>query len=353
MAELEIKPALGMRLRVLGLIGVAVVLSATLMYLLVGGGQDLFALHSTLVTYIPDADGLIPDNDVRLRGFQIGEVQSVDISGLLDPNRAVRVRMEILTRYLKSIPRDSQTSIGSDTMVGDRFIEIAQGKSSVPIEADGVLQSEPVAQATNNADFIKALQEDLSQIDQILADMLSPKTDLGEFIVGEQEYDTLLAHIGGFNRDLHAIIAPQSSLGQAFYSSEIYDGIHNLVLRLDKDLTSIRNGEGTAGHLFASDDQYKEMLSGATSLRTSLADTNAGKGKLGAILQEDAAWRRIEKALSDMDAAISSMNAGEGKAGRLLANAQVYESLNGSLRQLDALLRDIREHPKNYTRFKR
>ncbi len=56
--------------------------------------------------------------------------------------------------------------------------------------------------------------------------------------------------------------------------------------------------------------------------------------------------------LSVMDAKIASLNAGEGQAGRLLSNAQLYETLNGSLRSMEEFLRDLRENPRKYLRFK-
>src|ERR1700688_4731380 len=109
MAELEIKPTPKMRLRVFALITLATGLSLVLMYLLVGGGGDFFARRTTLTTYMPDAAGITRDSEVRLSGIRIGKVQSVEISGMLDPRRAVRAEMRVLTRYLRDIPEDSQT----------------------------------------------------------------------------------------------------------------------------------------------------------------------------------------------------------------------------------------------------
>src|SRR5579863_8113311 len=174
MAELEIKPTPKMRLRVFALIGAGAAISLVLMYLLVGGGQDFFARRTTLTTYMPDAQGVTRDSEVRLSGVRIGKVQKVELSGLLDPRRAVRTEMRVLTRYLKGIPEDSQTDVSEDNLVGDKFIDIAEGKSPLPIKEDGVLESEPVKQAADRADLIRILQNNLAQVDQILADMSSP-----------------------------------------------------------------------------------------------------------------------------------------------------------------------------------
>jgi phospholipid/cholesterol/gamma-HCH transport system substrate-binding protein len=352
MAELEIKPTARMRLRVFAVIGSGAAISLVLVYLLVGGGQDFFAQRTTLTTYMPDAAGITRDSEVRLSGIRIGGVQKVELSGLLDPRRAVRAEMRVLTRYLKSIPEDSQTDVSADTLVAYQFIDIAEGKSPIPIKEDGILQSEPLKEAADRADRIMILQNDLAQVDQILADMSSPNTQIGQFVGGEQLYDTLLLRIRGFDSALHTFLTPQSDLGQAFYSAKMYDEIHDLAVQVDKQLGSIQNGEGTAGHLFASDEQYNETLRELTGLRSALADANAGKGQWRGLLQDDASYRQMTRLLSATDAMISSLNAGEGTAGRLLSNAQLYESLNGSLRSMEELLRDLRQNPRKYLRFK-
>jgi hypothetical protein len=352
MVELEIKPTRRMRTRVFTVVAAGAAISFVLMYLLVGGGTDFFARRTTLTTYMPDAAGITKDAEVRLSGIRIGVVRSAELSGRLDPRRAVRTEMRVLTRYLKGIPEDSQTDVSSDTLVGYPFIDIAEGKSPIPIKEDGVLQSEPVQQAEDRADLIRTLQTNLAGIDRVLADMSSPNTQVGKLFLREEMYDRLLSGIRSFDNELHTFLTPQSNLGRAFYSAQMYNDIHNAVVDFDNTLASIQNGEGTAGHLFASDQQYNEILRDLSSLRSSIADANAGKGQFGALFQDDARYRQITHLLADTDATIASLNAGEGRAGRLLANAQLYESLNGSLRRMEEFLRDVRVSPQKYLRVK-
>jgi phospholipid/cholesterol/gamma-HCH transport system substrate-binding protein len=352
MAELEIKPTYTMRLRVAAVLLAGAGIAMVLVYLLVGGGTDLFARRTTLTAYMPDAAGITTDSEVRLSGIRIGKVQKVELSGILDPRRAVRTEMRVLTRYLKGIPQDSQTDVSADTLVGYQFIDVAEGKSPLPIGENGVLQSEPVKEAGDRADLIRTLQGNLAQVDQLLATMTSPDTEIGKFITGEEMYDTVLAAMQGFDRDLHTFLTPQSDLGKAFYTDEMYNRTRDLFANADKLLASIQNGEGSAGHLFASDQQYNDFLKELTAFRTTMADLKAGKGAMGGMLQDDESYRKAVRMAADADALLARFNAGEGTAGRLLSNAQLYESLNGSLRSMEQLLRDLRENPRKYLRVK-
>jgi phospholipid/cholesterol/gamma-HCH transport system substrate-binding protein len=352
MAELEIKPARSSLIRVFGVIASAVSISLILVYLLAGGGEEFFAPRSTLIAYMPDASGLSTDSEVRLSGIRIGKVNRVALSGSLDPVRVVQVELRVLQRYLRNIPSDSKTDISSDTLVGYKFLDIAEGKSPVPIQDDGILQSEPIKDAADRADLILTLQRNLREVDEDLAQMLSPDTKIGAFVVGDQVYDGLLSRIGGFDQALRTFIEPQSDIGKAFFSPEMYNRARDLAARVDKMLTSIQNGEGTTGHLFASTEQYDTLVRELDDLRSALAQINAGSGKVGPWLNDDAAYRRATRLLAATDAMLASLNAGEGQAGRLLASAQLYESLNGSLHRIAELVNDFRDHPQRYLRYK-
>ena len=351
-AELEIKPSPWVLLRVLGVMLAATGIACLLMLLLVGGGGDIFAQRTTLTTYLPDATGLSTDSEIRLSGIRIGQVSSVMFSGKLDPQRPVRVDMRILKRYLKSIPVDSQTAISTDTLVGWAFVDITEGKSPASMAEYGVLESEPFKLAADRANMMRVLTENLTQVDQLLIEISSGETKVGQFVLGSEAYDKALSKISNFDEAMRQFVAPQSAAGQVLFSPKLYDQVRTLVLNADKTLLAIQSGEGAAGHLFTSDDQYNAAVRQLTALRTALAEANAGKGSAGALLRDDDGYRRLQKMLAATDAMITSLNHGEGKAAELMANPQLYESLNGSLRGLEALLKDLRESPQKHLRYK-
>ena len=352
MAELEIKPTPAMRMRVAVLVLIGAALSSTEMYLLAGGAGDFFDRKTTLITYMPDADGVTTESEVRLSGIHIGDVRKIELSGSLDPNRTVRAEMLILTRYLKYIPADSQTDVNADTIVASKYIDIAEGKSPLPIAENATLPTRPAESSTDRTSLMEAVKERLTKIDELLAEMTTPGTATGKFVGDSTIYDKFVAGITLAQTQLNSYLNPQTQLGKAVYSAERYNQGHALLTRFDNMLASIQNGEGRAGHLLASDEQYNEYVKRLTDLRASLADAKAGKGRLGSLLENDESYTRAVRLLADTNKKIAALNAGEGRAGRLLTDAQLYESLNGSLQQLEALLKDLRGNPQKYLRVK-
>jgi phospholipid/cholesterol/gamma-HCH transport system substrate-binding protein len=349
--ELEIKPTAIMRFRVVAIVWLAFCFAALLVYLLTGGRGEIFAATANISTWLPDATGISMKTPVRLDGIQVGTVSRVDLSGRLDPQRAVFIQMTIKRRYLRNIPMDSTTAINANTLIGDKFIDINEGKSAAPLSDDGVLESEPVKQASDRADLIHALADELRQMDSMLATVSDPNSPLGHIIVGEAEYDDILGRLKQFDAAVREFVSPNSPVGQMLFTNVLYDNLHADVTRVDQQLAVIQSGQGAAGHLFTSDQQYADFVRDVRGLRDSLARLNSGQGAAGALLESDASYDRITNALKRVDALLANLNSGEGQFGRLLRDPQLYESLNGSLRSLEEALRDFEDNPRKYLRY--
>jgi phospholipid/cholesterol/gamma-HCH transport system substrate-binding protein len=338
--ELEIRPGAASQMRVAIVIVSGAAIALTLIWLLTGGGTVLFSPHTTLVTYVPDAAGLGKGSEVRLSGIPIGNVTKIDISGLPDPQHIVRVDMKVDARFLKNIPSDSQATISADTLIGDQFVSIDEGTSATPIKEGATIATEPVAGAIDRADLIKALQQELSQANDIVTQMSSPDTQLGAFVLGSKEYDQVLMRVSAFQRALHTAIGPQSQLGPILFSETLYNDIRRNVEDVDKTLASIQRGEGTAGRLFASDDQYNDFLRQLRDLRKSLAEASKN-------VDNDEDYRKIKSLLAETDATISAFSVNP-----LMRDARLYESLTESLKNVQKLLADLRAQPQKYLRIK-
>lgn len=350
--ELEIKPGRRAVLRVTAVLVSAFAIAVTVVLLLSGLSKGISVKRTTLYTYLPDATGLTTASAVRVSGLHVGTVSRVELSGLLDPQRAIRVDLRVGSEYLTMIPADSITSISTDTLVGPAFVSITEGKSPKIVASNATLASEPLKQAEDRADLVRAFETRLKEIDQVVADVSSPTTPVGRFIVGEAEYTQVLGKITTFERSLHSLTAANSPLGQALFTDELYNRIRLPITRLDRTLGEIQNGEGAAGHLFASDEQYQTLVRQLRELHQTLADMNQGKGATGKILNDDEAHRKVLALVRAADALLNSLTVGPGAGPDLLRNPQVYEALTGSLHDLTAMMKDFRANPKKYLRYK-
>src|SRR6185312_12167828 len=124
---------------------VALALLGYLIFLLTGSG-GIFQSTSKIYTYMDDSGDLAAGAPVRLNGIVTGKVGSVSLSGLNDPQRVIKIEMDIDDQYLKDIPIDSRAQISAGNLLGTKYINITKGRSPQHIQPGGELPSANVAE---------------------------------------------------------------------------------------------------------------------------------------------------------------------------------------------------------------
>lgn len=108
----------------------------------IGRQKNLFDPVFTLNTRFNNVSGLQVGNSVRFSGINVGTVENITIVN----DTTVQVRMLIKEDVKKFIKVDSEASIGSEGIIGDRIITLSHGNSdSQPIANNQLIDSnEPV-----------------------------------------------------------------------------------------------------------------------------------------------------------------------------------------------------------------
>src|SRR5579863_4267295 len=143
------------KFRVTMVASVATLILLTLIYLLTG--STLLRRQALLYIYVPDATGIGIESSVEVNGIDVGQVVAVQLTGSHQPDRIVKVTMNVIEGSLKTIPDDSIAQIASESLVGDKLIAITSGKSPTTIRPGAELHFKP------QADLMKSL--DLTQFE--------------------------------------------------------------------------------------------------------------------------------------------------------------------------------------------
>ncbi|MGD0359946.1 MAG: MlaD family protein [Bryobacteraceae bacterium] len=322
----------------------AIAVLAVLTYLLSGGTWLKAKTH--LFTYIPDSTGLEADADVLLNGVKIGKVEYVRLIRTKDPNRVVQVRMTIEETFLPYIPDDSVTTLDSENLLGDKFVNINMGRSPQHVRADGELRYPPPSNMMQNID-LRQFDAQLKTIDKIIQDIQTGKGPLGQFVVSDALYKQFLDGVVKVEKEIHAATGSQSQLGQMLYSAKVHDDLGTALRQLDDRLAQVQ-----ANSLLRDTAQYDRIRERIAQVRKTLADLNAGKGAGGEWIASDAAYAAWNRQVAAWIENVDALTAGEGGIGRMLSSAQTYESLNGALRQLQSTVKEFRADPRKFLRLK-
>ena len=85
--------------------------------------QGWFTPTSHLFVVLPGAVGVQVGTQVKLKGFKIGEVDSLE----LEPTLNVRVRLRVVQDRLNLLGKDASAKFGRDGPLGGKFIDILPG----------------------------------------------------------------------------------------------------------------------------------------------------------------------------------------------------------------------------------
>jgi phospholipid/cholesterol/gamma-HCH transport system substrate-binding protein len=338
------------KIRVASMIGCAIGILSVLIYLLLGGSEFLQPAV-TIHTYMTDLSGLAKGSPVRFNGIKIGEVTSTEFSQLKDPQKVVKVDMAIVQRYLNTIPEDSTVAVAAETVLGDKFADINEGKSPQHIRSGAVLVTPPPKEI-NKADLIKAARDIVANTDAILRDIEAGRGRVGELVRGEALYDDSLKWLSNIQQQIRAATAKNTPVGKLIYDDTLYEQVRAPIKRLDAAMTELQAGRGSGGQVLKDPAQYDRVRKSVSALRQTLEDLNAGKGPTGQLLENDDLYVRMNGVVDQVNTAIDVLTSGEGALGHMMVNTSLYDNLQGSTRKLQEMLKDLRGNPKKFLRLK-
>lgn len=154
---------------------------------IIGKQQNLFNPVYQLSTTFNNISGLQVGNNVRFSGINVGTVDNISIMN----DSTVLVEMLIQKDVQKFIKTDSEVSIGSEGLIGDKLIIISQGKTGRAVKAGEMLVSnEPV----ETDDIISSLSVTAGYSEVIAQEMaeIVVKINTGQGLLGQLIHDSTI-----------------------------------------------------------------------------------------------------------------------------------------------------------------
>ena len=327
------------KFRASAVIVVGLLILGTLAFLLTGG--TVFEPKTQIYLYLADATGVAAGSPVRVDGIMVGKVSLVELSGSNEPNRVVKVTMSVGRDRLASITDDSTAQTTSDTIIGDKFIDVTSGTGARQLMPGGELQfkgSGDLMQRMDIAEFQKRLQV----IEVLLDDIEQGTSPLGEFIKGGAIYDDLLKKITDLQRGIHVAADTTTAVGQALYTDALYRKIFEPLHQLDQSLSRLQSGQGTGGPLLRDTREYGQALAQVADLRRSIGGLHSAEMTTSDRAYND--WtRQVVAILGKVE---------EFDVGPMLTAPAVYENFQGMAKEFQTTTKEFRENPQKFLRIK-
>jgi phospholipid/cholesterol/gamma-HCH transport system substrate-binding protein len=277
----------------------ALVLSGLLFLILtlymIGKNRSLLGKTFEITAVVHNVNGLVPGNNVRFKGIDVGTVKSIEVAN----DTLINVTMIIEEKMKPFIKKNALATIGTDGLMGNKLVNInsAPDHSSAVEEGDVIQSRNPV----ETDEMLRTLNITNNNIERISSNLYEISTKLNR---SESLWSLLSDSI--ISRDLKNAVADLRRAGRN--TADLTQMAKNMTMRLQE-------GNGIAYQLFTD-----------TTLTNQLATS------LDKIEQ---ASNKTSVMISDLQKVIDEMKRGEGTAGLILADSAFRQSLYNSAMSIE------------------
>ncbi|HWX91324.1 MAG TPA: MlaD family protein [Terriglobales bacterium] len=323
---------------------------------LMSGTTGLFTPKITLKSYFDNAQGLHNGAPVRLAGVDVGNVSGIRV--VADrPRTPVEITMRVNTKYIRSLKKESVTSLSTAGVLGETFIDIDSSLAKGAEAQDG--DTLATRDTPDIQDVVRASQGTLQNLDALLkrTDRILAYVESGQGSIGKLIYDPTLYNrfsdtVSEFKGIVDQVRSGQGSLGKLVASDEAYNKAIAAVDKLNAVIDDLQQGKGTAGKFLKDPSLYNNANETIANVKKLTDDINAGKGAIGKLTKDEVLAQKLDNTISKLSALTGRLEAGEGTAGMLFKDPALYNNTNQMLLETRQLVKSIREDPKKYLTFK-
>jgi phospholipid/cholesterol/gamma-HCH transport system substrate-binding protein len=189
---------------------------------------------------------------------------------------------------------------------------------------------------------LSQFEQQLKLVSALLDDIAQGRSDLGQFVMGEQMYNDLRKRFSQIESGVRAAAGATSDVGRELYTDRLYQQISQPLVELDRSLARLQSGQGSAGQLLRDSAQYEKLRSDLEDLRRSIADLRAAE-----FVQSDSLYADWNRRVLSLIESVDAFNRGPA-----MTTSQAYDNLNGLAREFQNTLRDFRQNPRKFMRIK-
>lgn len=276
-------------------------------------GKSLLKKSNVLYARFPDVGSLEVANQVKIKGFRIGNVYKIDN---LDKNVSeVIVTITLLEDV--NIPSNSVAIINS-SLTGNSSISVLPGNSTSFLAKGDTLQS------TSNPDILSKV---MSSVDPVMANI-------------KQAVDSIKLVLSNVN----SLFDEKTKSNLKYVIANLKTTSDNLAVMLDSKNGSLaktlNNVETFTTNLNTNNEKLNTTIENLKNTSQTLSEIQ---------IKETVA--NLNSTITQLQGILQKASKGDGTLGLLINDPKLYNNLQNTSRSLNILLDDFKLHPKRYVSF--
>jgi phospholipid/cholesterol/gamma-HCH transport system substrate-binding protein len=302
-------------------VGLVVTLALCTLFITVffaGSIENILSPKVELKAQIQNVKGLRKGAPVWVSGIEVGSVKSIS----LHAEHGTVVTFAVNKKTLDFLRKDSEASILTMGLLGDKYVELSSGS--------------PDAELIKSGDMIKGMAVvELKDVAEISASSIKKMSD---FI---NKLDHLVTKIE----------RGEGTFAKFLTDPEIYDNLKNISKTLSVVLNEIKDGQGTFKMLLYDPSLYNRMLAATASVEEFTLVLNDRQGTLRRLAEDPTLYENLNRASQQLSSIMEKIDSGNGVASDLITDEKLAGDLKDTITDIRELTKDMKDNPKKYFKF--
>ena len=281
-------------------------------------GSSLFESKSTFYGVYDSVEGLKVSSGVIYRGYQVGQVISIQFTG----ERFDRVLVKFSVDKGLELPSNTLAMIQSADLMGSKVVALVPGDSHVTAVSGDTLRSQ----------VERGLMEQVSQ-------QMLPLKQKAERLLGSLDSVMLIVQ-GLFNEETKKNLSNSfGSIDRTLRNLEGASGNLDTLIQGESERISsiLQDVNSITGNLRNNNEEISTILGNVSAISDSLRQASLHQTLMS-----------LDYILATTDSIMNKINRGEGTIGALLNDNDLYYNLNQVSENLNRLLVEFRYNPKRF-----
>ncbi|MEI9478098.1 MAG: MlaD family protein [Deltaproteobacteria bacterium] len=342
-----------------------------------GGIENLFSPTVKLRVQFRDVKGLRKGAPVWIYGTEVGSVKEIN----LDPVYGTLVTLAVNKGAMGFIKKDSQASILTMGLLGDKYVELNTGSPlAEPIRPSEMIKGTTQIEFTDivetSALTIQRVSELTAKLDHLVTGIETGQGTVAKFLADPAIYDNLKNATNTLSKTLDDFKNSRGTLKMLIEDPSIYNRILAATSSIEEFGNTLNKGSGTLKKLVEDPSLYDALLATASEMETFGKKLNTEldafskklkeeKGTLQKLVENPELYDNLNTGSKSLASILSRVDQGQGMAGALVRDEELPKELketitklktltvemDGLTVELKELTKDIKEHPTKYFKF--
>lgn len=269
---------------------------------MIGKNQNIFGSSIIVIAEVTEVNGLLPGNNVRFKGMDIGTVRDIEMWN----DSTIHIRMLIHKSMVPYIQKNALTTINSDGLMGNKIIQIhPQEGESAPIEPGDILYSLPqldtealMGKLENSGEYLEKTLANLAEITDKLNqseafwNLLSDPTlssEIKSSVVEFRNAGANAAQLAKEGRDMIRTLREGDGMVNKIFTDTVS------AARLENSLKQLEQAGADAALVMK-------------SVREVMAQVESGQGTAGMILSDSAFKAQMQRTMLNVESSTYNFN---------------------------------------------